>query len=467
MKEKVFRILSKIEILIPAVLFVLMLVTCGMYLDIKMNGRSSTLPSIPEKEKRLILRSNASESESYVDDLLEPVFVGVKHDDKKIAAIPDDESRKIVEQSIYSSLVDLFSGTSKRIDFESEEANVEYIESLKNSDKYMLIGFFCDIPSAAFLPCIVNGYDHTVHDSVFNIRNLFLIPDVDDNLSAVAISSDYDVNVISPKNNIPFNKINAETYDISDGWSYFEFSDKSLLQPELTNSLFISNYQIKPAAVVYGKEPECQWVDNCLEVFSINSNLVKSFTSGDRHSVNYVEQDGEIIIDDMGFVEYKALDDDGINLEEYLGYAAEEGSNYAFSDKVFALKKIINSLNIHNDNVSYSLVGFEHNDDNNTLLAYFKYFSDGILLSQDSYDAVFEIHGNNLVYAKYKAIICSEISEKTVLIPQKYSSVLIDKDNEQFSPFDVYCPIMFSEDDDLSVKTVKWAKVSSALEVID
>ena len=76
--EKTQSILVKIEILAAVVLFFVMLISCGFYIDIKLNGKISNLPSLSENDKKILMISSVSESVNYSDDLLEPVFVGFK-----------------------------------------------------------------------------------------------------------------------------------------------------------------------------------------------------------------------------------------------------------------------------------------------------------------------------------------------------------------------------------------------------
>ena len=91
-------------------------------------------------------------------------------------------------------------------------------------------------------------------------------------------------------------------------------------------------------------------------------------------------------------------------------------------------------------------------------------------MTDSRYDAVFEFSGNNLVYAKYMAVVCSEVNERYTLMPQKYANVLLRSESEYNSGFDVYCPIMIDEviDEEISgFKVVDWAKVSSSLSEVN
>ena len=468
MRDKIKSIMSKLEILIPAVLFLTMLISCGLFLNVKMNGKNSGLPSLPEKEKRLIMRSVSAESTSFEDDLIEPVFIGVKNQNVMVAVSFNDDARRSVESVIYAPLLHLFSGKSEEVKFKNDNECTNFIEEVKNNKEYILISFYTDIPSSAFLPCIVSGVDFESHVNVYNIRHIVLLPDSDENLYAYAISSDRKVYSMIPDVKTSFSKINIETYDVSDGWSHFNYPFEGEMLAEITDSVVMNRYQIHSVAQLYGKSKDIDWVKNCFDVFSINNSLVKSFSSGDNSSITYVEENNELIIDDMGYVQYTSLDNTGINLDDFLGYVPGEGANYTFSDKIFAVKKIVNSISVYNDNISYSISDFHYDDNSGILEIYFKLFCDGILLTDHPFDAVFEINGNNLVYARYTAVISTKTSESISVIPQKYANVLLRENNDDYSSLDVYCPVMFFDDKlnlNTDIKSVKWTRISSSSEV--
>ena len=230
--------------------------------------------------------------------------------------------------------------------------------------------------------------------------------------------------------------------------------------------MVLPKYQISPLSSIYGKTNESKLVNTCFELFSVNRNLVKNYSSNDGHTENFVDEISEISFSDFGIVEYRALDGYGINLDKYLGYLPDDGMNYSFEDKIFAVKRIINELDFHNDNISYCISGLEYDESKNTLTIYFKFVCDGILISDAEYHALFEIANNGLVHARFNAVTCSRTNDFVSLIPQRYANMILYENGETADDY-VIMPVMFDAEDNSPYKTVKWAKISSSSEVIE
>lgn len=460
-KEKAASVISRLEIIVAALLFFAMLVSCGLYINIKMNGKISSLPSIPEKEKRILLKAVASESVVYKDDLLEPVFVGFKNGNSRICAAPDDVVRKSIETTVYDSVINLFSGEHEKHGFESTSEAYDYIEGLKNSDTYMLISFFCDIPSSVILTCVSQNYDTVQYNGEsFPIMHLFLLPDIDNNMYGVAVSASNEINIMYPKESVSFDKIAGESYDISDGYSYFEYEQREGVFPVMSSSLRQRKYSVEPSAVAYGKEKNESWVNNIFDVFDINTSLVRNFLSGDKSEINYIDETAEIVINDNGSVVFTNTETEGIYLEEFLGYFPENGNAYTVNDKIFAVKNIVNELKTKSDISSYSMSGIDYDRENDVLSVYLKLFVDGIVVTDSEYDARFEIVSNSLSRAQFSSFVIKRIDDFSILIPQKYANALHVNDA------DVYCPKL-CDTKEANIKTVKWAGFSSSLSEVN
>ena len=460
--KKPSGVLSKIEILLASVLFFTMLFSCGLYINIKMNGEISSLPPLPENEKRQLVRAVASDSFTYADDLLEPVFVGFKNGDDMVCATPDDEIRRTIETTVYDSLYTLFSGKHSRRTFENQNETQKYIDDLKNSDTYMLISFFCDMPAEIFLPCISKNYElsHRQEES-FMIKHLFLLPDDNDQLYGVSVSENNDVNVIIPSENINFGKIVSGSYDVNDGYSDFEYLDLPGIYPVLSTSFASNYYKVEPYSALFGIETDSSYTSKLFDIFGINSSLVKSFASGDKSEMNYVYEGNELVLKNDGDVIYRSSEGDGIYLEEILGYFPHDKSGYGYVDKIFAIKNIVNGLRSKNDKISFSLTKIEYDAENGRNTYYLKLFADGVLVTDDEYDACFEFAGDSLNSAYIRFLSVKKIeSEKKLLMPQKYAAILSDTE------FDVYCAVL-SESEKQDVKEIKWAGFSSSVKEVN
>lgn len=462
--NRIRNTLSKFETVLCVVLFVAMLFTCGLYINIKMNGKTSNLPSLPENHRHMLLKSVAVDLTAYNDDLLEPIFVGFKDGNKMIAALHENDVRLMVESTVYESLQLLFSGSSEKINFNSIAKKNEFFYNLKNSDRYMLISFLGDVPSTVFLPCISQNID-TSNEAMdlFYIKHIFILPEFDpsnedeDKMYAITISKDNEAYMIHPQKAILFNNIISNSYDVNDGFAYFEFLDKDGIYPVFSTSFLSKKYKVSNLAVDEGKDTSLPWIQNCFEIFSINPSLVRSFTSGDGRVTTYVDNQRELVVSDDGKIVFNAADD-GIFLNEFLEYYPEDGYNYSIGDIIVAIKNIVNGLKNDKNPVSYSIVGIDYDADDYTFVIYMKLIVEGITVTQEEYDAVFKIRQNKLYYAEIPTVVCNVAEGEKLLIPQKYSSVLVDGAIEDASV--TYCPILVNDDGNEGIYSVNWAVIS-------
>ena len=458
--EKLKGILAKLEISIAIVLFVTMLFGAGMFINIKMNGKKSSLPSLSEIDKADILRNSATESSNFGDDLIEPTFVGIKNGKNMICACPNESSRRSIEVMLYDSLYRLFSGKSVEKKFESDGERNAYLETLKYAKQYVLIGFYSDIPSNVFIPCMSEKYSGNTEQNVFSVKNLFILPDSQGYLYAVAVSSDNDVTVIETETKDSFDKILSETYDINDGYSYFEYQDRYGIYPVLTSSFNVNKYSVSSMQSIYGKGKESVFTSRLFDIFGMNESLAREFTSKNNTEINFVEEGKELVIGDDGLVQFKTTVEGGVYLEEYLGFFPESKNGYTFGDKIFAVKKIVNKLFNDDSDMLYGIVGVDYNKDTSALSVYLKCFVDGILLSDKGYDAVFDIQGDTLVGAKVYAKTVQRLDEMSLVLPQKYSNLISEKGEGE-----VYALLCPDNDDNDAAYSLTWTKISNKRQV--
>lgn len=460
MNDKFGSIISKIEILIAIIMFFVMLFSCGLYINIKLNGKISNLPPLSANDTKMLLRSSNTDDVELGDDLLEPVFIGVCNDSKMMAALPTDSVRCSAVGMLKDSVAVLFGGEFKKIEFDSNDILEKYVDDLKKSDDFILFKFFGDLPSTVVMPCMLDNFELNSSGNDFLFKYLFLLSDDDGNLYACAISDDGLVTEIHPEQKVKYDKILNESYDISDGWTEFEFSANCLVDPLLLSSFVMSDYRIDSLSTIYGKESNQSWVQNLFDVFSLNANLIRSFTSGDKTEINHVEDFGELIINDDGDVVYKASDDGGVSLDEYADRISDSVYSSSFADKIFGLKTIINKLYYKSSEISHSMIGIDFDDALGSLKVYFKYMTDGVFLYESPYDAVFEISNNKLVYAHFKAVKCEEVVDmQTVVIPEKYAFV----SGADTVYKDAY--LVLTDDSGDTIRSVNWSIQKSLSEV--
>ncbi len=456
---KTSNLIRKFEIVLAIFLFFSMLISCGLYINIKMNGKSAALPPLSAADKNILLRASSDDDAELSANLIEPVFLGLRRYDEMLAALPTDISNVFSDSVIHGTLEALFSGGASKVEFSSDDEKKAFIDEIKSVDNYILMSFYCDIPSAVFVPCLIDHYSSFENLFAFRIRNLFIIPDSDGNLKGVCFSSDCEAVVITPQEKLIFNKTLQEAYDVNDNWSTFKFGDSLPICPTLTSSFVADIYMVESLPDVFGKNIDSELVRFLFEKFSINSNLVKSFTSGNDSEISYVEELNELTISDNGLISYKSGEDGGISLDDYVDFYSENRNNLSFADKIFALKKFISGLNKLSD-ISFTIIGLDYDDNKAQFRVYFKYLMDGFLITNNKYDAVFEIDGNSITSVDFYMLICDKTEENSVVMPQNYANAVLATGDYNFPLDSVFCPILVSDENNSKTKAVKWAEVS-------
>lgn len=417
---------GKIELAVTVILFAAMLLNCGRYINIKINGRSSAFSGMPENDKRVLFRTVANDSIENVHDLVDPLFIGFKSGDITVAAAFDRQSRSALKTSAFEYIVGLFSGKSEKKEFADEIEKQGYLKTLENCDSYLLLSFFNDIPASAFLPSIAKEYESNSSQMYFNVQNLFILPDIDGNAYAVAISSDLDVNIIKSDAPAAFNRSDLEAYNDSKGFVSFAFEDRDGIFPVFASSFSSADYSVKTSASVYGRQTDSEWIMNMLSVFGINANLARSFLSADKSSLSFVD-DKEIVVSDNGYVTFNA-GDGGTQLSLYLGYYPDKNGEYSFADKIASVKNIVNLLgkNVTGNEALFCLSNVSFDEKNDTLTVGLKYFVNGISVTENDVDAEFKIRGNEVCYARFLALVCTEKTDITYCMPQNSANRLFD-----------------------------------------
>ena len=458
--ENLKKMANKLQMILAIVLFFTMLYSCARYIDIKINGKASSLPPVPKQEKQNILKMGAAENKVYTDELMEPLFMGVKNGDSMVCAAFDKEARASLENIVTPVLYSLFSGTSGKVDFADENQKKQYIRSLRDSEKYFLISYYDEIPASVFLPCLSSDYEIDNKPMYFNVKHIFIMNDSDESVYGIALSGNDDAYILKPDENVYFDKFSITEYDISDGFSYFTFAHTDGIHPVFDSSFVTNKYEVSPVSSKYGKGQQSLWIEKLLGIFNINVSFVKSYSSKNDTEMIYVEDGNELIVNDNGTVEYKS-DKDGVSLEKYLEYAVDETGKYSFADKIFAVKNLINVLNFDNSLHRYCISGVDYKNDTELLTVYLKSFVNGVALSDNLYDAVFEIEKNYLVGAQFYAVNCNVTDEYSVCLNQSRMNELFDDEDGIDVSRVLYYPLLEKSEGEKNY-FVSWARLSDA-----
>ncbi len=440
------RVLTVLEVAVTAILFVLMLITCGRYIDIRINGRTNTLSSMPQTDKRILLQIGTGNTLPN-NELIQPVFSGVKTEVGAYAVDYSDSSRQSIRKVAYEYIPKLFSGKHETKSFKTAEERNKYIASLKSSQNYILLCFLTDVPASAVLPCLSEHSENASAGMYFNVQSIFIMPNEAGNAVGIAISSDLQINVLTPAEQIVFNAKELEAYNSSTGFVAFEFAQSNYILPQLVNTVKINDYSINTAFKKMGNNEQSPWILKTLSAFSINKNLAKTFVNRNRSVISFVDGENELVFSDNGNVQYSTTGK-GISLYEYLGYNSED-DGYSFHEKITAVKKLLNSLDKSavGDKADFCISGVYYQEANEILSLEMKYLVNGICITNDGFDAEFKIKKDNIVNAQFKAISCTRLNSFSNCMPQKYAEFLTDRQNEIVVNYALLSPKNHEEND--------------------
>ncbi len=411
-----------------AVLFVCMLVLCGVYLNLSINGIGSPLPEIPANDRHL-LQGTDDHVRSVDRSMFSPTFVGVKlSDGSMLAASYDADTRQNIEAFLEEAYDVLFTGKAEPIVFADQAERNAYVDALKNSERYVYASYFSNVPSSAVLPCF-HGGSFSEHGTPFFVKYIFLLPDGDGNLYGIVL--DHDLNAVKLIPSTPYAYTAEEFYAYTNmrGYEPFEFTENIRPTALFTKSFDVNRVLIMPSVSFYELELSDENTKKLLTALDFNTNMVKSFRSGDNDTVSFIEDGKELYVSlPDSSLSYDA-DEDGIHMSAFLGYYPISGKHYSFSDTVLAVKYLLGSLGrvLVGGDAAPTLVGVTSTDDGYTFSL--KYFYHGVLLTEDAADITVTTAGNTIRNIRIHAIFCDGGMLTRPTLPASLALSVIDMEN--------------------------------------
>lgn len=417
---------DKIEIVLAVIFFCTMILSCGRYIDIKINGKSSVLQRLPENEKTLLLRASQGQQWQSANPFIKPTFAGICTKESGRVSAFSQNARKVLLEDANELIVKCFSGSYEIKVFKSKQHRQDYIESLKNAPEYMLFGFMHDIPASAFLPSFAKNYEPLVAVGDFYVKYMFLVPDEQKGAYIVTVSEDSNVRILKSDEQVQFNINDYSAYNENTDFVPFSYAKREGIVPLMEKTVEVNDFYVDTAANVYGKNTDTQWVQKFLDVFNINKSLSKVYVTKDNSVLDYIDDTNEMLFSQDGSVTYDGSEK-GIYLEHFLGYYPEM-STYSFSDKILAVKQCVNMMEKSFDegDASVGISKIYYEPDTDKLFVEVKYFAGGIVVTEREYDGKFVISGDYLVNAEFFALSVAILESSTYLIPQKYALSLTD-----------------------------------------
>lgn len=435
MKEKRTSVTLYLLILAITVLFTSMLVLCGMYLDLRLNGITSSLPGIPENDKWVFTNSSYSAYNSN-DQLISPVFIGVKNEYSGMnAAAYDKDAREIIGKQVEPVIMSLFSGSAENVVFLSEDERLDFVKSTIDTDSYIYMGFYDELPNAAILPGLYGNGNYGYLDESFNVKYLFIMSDGSSS-KGICFNDELDAWILHPSEEIEFDQKQFNAYNEVSGFAEFEFVSDTVPEPVFTESFSVKSTLIVPSFSFYGFNLGDSNTTELLKALDFNPNLVKTYTYSDNSVISFVGEDKELHVSLTEQKLYFSGYNHGIHLSEYLKYHpfADE---YTFTDKLLCVKYLINSLDriLVGGDASPSIVSITDSDGETVFKL--KYFQNGIAVSDDNYDMLVAVSGEYINRIEISAVFCDGGNLEIPVIPQRLALKLFDDylNDESFAGF--------------------------------
>ena len=402
-------------IAVTVFLFIAMLFLCGMYLDLRINGKFSTVPGIPEKDK-WILTGAEYDSESASISLTSPCFIGYKNNEEgMIAAAFDANSREMVLEKIFDVVPELFSGKYRKMKFTKQEELNSYIKSLLESEKFVYVNYYSEIPSYL----ISTDFGGIGSENTFFVKYMFIVPDKNGHLYGVFLNESHEVFELVPEESINYDENMAFAYNGMRGFAQFEFVSEVCPEAVFTNSFETDSVMIVPSASFYEFEPDGDNTRKLLDTLNFNHNLVKSYKAADNTSISFVDDGRELYVDVQNSIITFNSQSRGIHLSEYLKYNPHN-NHYGFGDILMCARRLISTLDrlLTGGQAHPSVVGIY--TENDTLTIDFKYFYNGIMITDRQSDISISFKNDYIISMNINAMFCDSGNNTKPVVPQKF-----------------------------------------------
>lgn len=406
---------SFIETACIAVLVVALIVLFAQYCLLKNVGNYGGLPKLDARHGDFAAYTSTAEKD---DSFIFPAFIGVVSDGQKLA--PSDLStRSELVRTVRTYVLNLFSGNAYRPEFASESAKTAYIDrELYGSERCVYILFPSEVPSASIYP-LLTGNSFVSSRESYSIRELFVFCSERGVISGAAVDSEGTVTVLTGAERTALTFDSLSAYLNNEGMTSFSFVswenrryavyNGSVARPTLSVTIpeddYLSSGSNRTAAV--------------LQSFGFSPNNTRRYItrqSSSNASVTYVEDMGELQIDEKGNVRYWSPAGGGIPIALLCDRQTAVGS---FEDKVCAAYHVLRKLDPQQFGgyASFCLTSASYADSRLTLR--FSYTADGIVIRENENAAEFVFDNDSLVAASLLAHVYEAHEETYGDIPQR------------------------------------------------
>lgn len=411
-----------------AVLFFTMLVLCGIYLNLRINGSASTLPQIPASD-RWILTGSGNDLQSGAKSLLSPSFIGFKNADGTQTAVTfDTSSRKNLQKELESVLNALLSGEIRRAELQTDADKRAFAADLCSAERYLFCSFFGELPAASLMPAIRAGGFPSLDENFF-VRYLFLLPDENDDTYAVCLDDSYNAVFLYPWEKIPYTGDKLSAYNGVRGYAGFSFVNGLPESAVYTSSFDVDSVVILSSGSFYSYDMSEERTKNLLKTLGFNINTVKNIRSGRNTASSFVDGERELYVtlDETYGRFIFSSEEDGLPLSDFLGYYPNDGKSYAFEDQILCVKYLLSAFDriLVGGDAAPVLVGVSLAEDGSSVFR-LKYFYNGVMLTENAADITVVIHNDRIVRIEVVTLFCDGGSLTKPVLPQSLALSLFD-----------------------------------------
>lgn len=445
-QKKTWPLFSVISLI--AVLFAGMLVLCGLYIDLRVNGVSSSLPPIPENDK-WILTDSGYNAHNSAQRSVSFSFIGFKTPDTGMTAAAFSRSSRNALADIFEKYaLPLLTGEVSRPQFESEKEKNEYLASLLSQEAFMYVSFYNELPSAVLAPGLygVSGVKES-----FGVRYMFVVPD-GESVVGVCLDSKLNPVVLTTERELFFDRTEFLTYNGVSGFAGFEFLSDTNPEPVFTESFEVESVMIVPSFSFYNFAGEDTNTKQLLKVLGFNTSLVKKYSSGNNREISFVNDGSELYISlDGEVVSYNGYDG-GIHMSEFLKYYPQS-DEYSFTDAVLCVKYLVSSIDrlLVGGEAVPTIVGVS--TENGEIVFKMKYFYNGILLTDNPSDITVTLDAEYIKQIEIHAVFCDSGRLTKPSFPQKTALSAVDTETLAES---VGFNAMFRKNDETGIYELVW-----------
>lgn len=421
-KEKSF-----LQSLILALLVVLMLVQCTIYINLVENIDNSRLPAFPESMLELLSDQNGNTTVSGYNVVL-PYFYAASKDGSKYAYRYDNSDGEKIWQSFIEVLKNCPGGTTKKVSFSNDETKYEYLDDLYcNSDNYFYVKLRNEI-EVSVLCSIMSQSSEIISDNAgFKVSDMFLFYGGSGETYITAVSGAGEVLKIFPSRNITFNKELLSTYTdtVRNDFEFIKVNKnvegkRNCYFPTFRHSVVIPDIVLLDYSEF---EKALEETNIFANIFGMNEDNIRTYSTINGDTV-YVQDATRLTVSKNGVVEFQPEYGEA-TLSDFLN--AGNSTRNTFGDIIKASFEIAANINKMLNSCAGKLVLSDIVYSEGTFKLYYDYTVCGIPVNNGNmYGLYLEFSDSVLVYGSANILLYVYSEGSGSDIPQKSAYALLE-----------------------------------------